>query len=753
MKRNDLSIFAVLPLALASHDVALAQTGCTIPAPADHETHLIWGGEARQVFTRDAGGGAIHIHTAEDGGRIRRSTDGGVTWTFAVTPIDVSQSLLDIWFDATGSKGYACGRGGRILKTTDGGATWDHIDPANPIHFDASGEPATLWRVRFLNDDVGFVVGLQVFEATVNGGLGSFAAWTDIGVYTDATFTTQIPLAELELYCLDVLGVPGAFVGSAGAEWETAGGDRGLMLHTNATVPGASVGRKWWVTLDDGAQTPAGLLKEPWDVEYERGATSLTSSRAYVVGGPGGNATSRVYLSEDSGASWSFETTIPGTMYGVAAMPGGFAMLCGYSGNVWSRDPNTAAWTHHPIPAVGGVGGILTAPLAAIHGLSISDFVVVGAWGVERRTTNYGASFDFLNPTYGPTHGEAPWRLSDVFFLPGDPDTGFVCGQIQMIAKSTDGGCTWSLKNGGIGQPGFSSLQLTDLEFSNGSNGIAVGPTSTSSNGVSALWYTTNGGEAWTAGSILGALGSDTFVVRAVSHAVGSAWWAVGTKTVPGSQGPLVLYSRTNGSAWFQMAAPLGGALDLVDVEFLNASEGIAIGNSGGVGRAFRASFNGTSVTWTEIPLVGVTRALRALELEGATLSAADGYIVGDDGLVQRWSTSSFVSVDTSTVYNGQPLTLTVDLLSVALAPDGPEVLIGAQYDSDESNAAQEGLLLRFDGASWECLRANAGYDLSSIQLQAGGQGYLLGNVHNVESATSDHGKVADSAILHYDAN
>jgi len=97
---------------LASHAPASAQASCTIPAPPDHETHVVWGGETRHVFVQQFVDG-VHIHTAEDGGRIRRSLDGGATW-----------GLLDASFKADGSAGYACGRGGRILKTTDGGSTW-----------------------------------------------------------------------------------------------------------------------------------------------------------------------------------------------------------------------------------------------------------------------------------------------------------------------------------------------------------------------------------------------------------------------------------------------------------------------------------------------------------------------------------------------------------------------------------------------------------------------------------------------------
>ena len=749
----------LLPLALLcwtplAAPVRASAQSCTIPAPADHETHVIWGGETRQVFVQQFPDG-VHIHTAEDGGRIRRSTNGGASWTFAVTPPDCTQGLLDVWFNAAGTRGYACGRGGKILVTVDGGLTWQHIDPLNPVHLDESGEPATLWRVRFLNDSVGFVTGLHVFEVTTNGGSG---AWTDIGLYTDASLTTAIDLDDLELYSLDVIGVPGAFVGIAGAEYEDNGIDKGVVFHTDATVPASNVGRRWWVALDDSQILGSGSMIEPWDLDYERGSTGLHDSRAYVVGGPGGNNTSRHYFTDDSGATWTLGGTIPVTMYGVAAMPDGYAMMCGYSGNVWSRapdaDPNAGKWTQHPIPAAGGVNNILTAPQAGIHGLTTTDYVLVGAFGTQRRTHDYGLNWDYLNPTYGPLQGEQPWRVSDVFFLPGNPSVGFLSGQVQLIAKTIDGGCTWQVKVGGIQNPDFDSAPLRDIEFSDNLTGIAVGgiPPSPPQNDFAALWRTVDGGDTWTAGTIGGTLPTDTFAVNAVSNAVSSAWWAVGTKNgVPTGGPPLALYTRTNGATWSQKSTQtLSQTLTLVDVEFLNASEGIVIGNDGGVGKAYRASFNGTTVTWTAIPLTGVG-ALHALELEGATLATADGYIVGDGGVVQQWNGISFDPVDTSVVYNGQPLTLTIDLFSVALAPDSDVVLIGPQYDNVEANAEQEGLLLRFDGTQWECLRANSGYDTRTIQILPGGDGYVLGGVDPIESATFDEGKVADAALFHYE--
>lgn len=54
------------------------------------------------------------------GGTIRRTTDGGITWS---TSVGGSGNLGFIWF-ASRQVGFIGGDGGTILKTTDGGATW-----------------------------------------------------------------------------------------------------------------------------------------------------------------------------------------------------------------------------------------------------------------------------------------------------------------------------------------------------------------------------------------------------------------------------------------------------------------------------------------------------------------------------------------------------------------------------------------------------------------------------------------------------
>ncbi len=113
-------------------------------------------------------------------GMIKRSTDGGKTWT----SINSGQSsdLNNVYFlDA--NTGWAVGTEGIVIKTTDGGLTWNNS--SGTITSDK-----ILKDVVFLDKDFGFVSGSQVFKTT-NGG----STWTQLT--TSASFKQSIDMTDI----------------------------------------------------------------------------------------------------------------------------------------------------------------------------------------------------------------------------------------------------------------------------------------------------------------------------------------------------------------------------------------------------------------------------------------------------------------------------------------------------------------------------------------------------------------------------
>ena len=75
------------------------------------------------------GSGIIFISTSAGG--IRRSVDGGITWSAVntgLTSLDVGALAID----ASGPQTVYAGTGGGLFKTVDGGATWQNVPGGAP---------------------------------------------------------------------------------------------------------------------------------------------------------------------------------------------------------------------------------------------------------------------------------------------------------------------------------------------------------------------------------------------------------------------------------------------------------------------------------------------------------------------------------------------------------------------------------------------------------------------------------------------
>jgi photosystem II stability/assembly factor-like uncharacterized protein len=80
----------------------------------------------------------------------------------------------------------------------------------------------------------------------------------------------------------------------------------------------------------------------------------------------------------------------------------------------------------------------------------------------------------------------------DVFFLPDNPDLGWVCGFQSAVLRTTDGGETWQ----GARVP-VNGMQLESIMFLNDTLGYASGPNSSTTENEGNVFKSTDGGETW----------------------------------------------------------------------------------------------------------------------------------------------------------------------------------------------------------------------------------------------------------------
>ena len=92
------------------------------------------------------GTGTIFMGTL--GGGVRKSVDGGITWSAANTGL-TGLEVGTLAIDASGPQTVYAGVGG-LSKTTDGGSTWSTI---------TSGTTYVLTSVSFVNSAYGWIVG------------------------------------------------------------------------------------------------------------------------------------------------------------------------------------------------------------------------------------------------------------------------------------------------------------------------------------------------------------------------------------------------------------------------------------------------------------------------------------------------------------------------------------------------------------------------------------------------------------------
>ena len=750
----------LLSLLLAAPVAGQTDPACLLGGALGDGFRYLWGGEMRHVFHRDEGN---RMWVVGDGGQIRHSAGGGA-FVAQATPAGASQSLLDVYFLATGT-GWAAGVGGRLLTTTNWGGNWTYLNgaPQTPI-LNFCGEPATLWRARFLDPDRGFVCGLRTFQFTVFGG-DLASEWQDVQLFTDASLQTAQSAGDYEFYGLELLGTPSDFVGVCiGQKWSghPCGGatptpEKGVVFYTDSSVPASVGGRKWWITTTfDGTDPNHGLvaIEDPWDIEFVADPADIRNATGYLVGGTG-TGHGGIYRTATSGRSFVLEAGGAlqpiNTHYGVAALAHRRAVACGYGGQIHSRDPGSGTWSNQPS---GTSTDPFTAPLADVHttATGTDECMIVGSWGFHRTSLNAMAPWTSVNPSSadGLTMEH---RLEDIAFV--DDMNGTTVGSQQAILDTSDGGCTWQIKMGDTTNTNLTGI-LKGVAYGDG-RGVAVGWVDFSKPGNNAAYFKDVGVTTWSASNVsnvIAASSPQSVFLNDVTHGTGARFWAVGTEET--AQGPpLVLWSGDGGASFLRVPHSLPNDLVLTGVSFLNVNAGFVVGYTTAAPKAYYVHVNGSTVDFVDVSPSGLSGKLNGVAAKGTSVYAASVYAVGGDytagaehGYVLKFQAFAPEGQSPSFVLDPLAPVLAIPYRSVAMAPDGPLVLVGVENRIDEAVSPDLGKALRFDGTQWTTTKAMTGKCLLNVFLRSQTRGWA---VCRPIDGNSEFGIVNDSMLVLYD--
>lgn len=341
---------------------------------------------------------------------LRRSTNGGRTWTTAALDPEVRE-ITSSYF-VTGNVGFVGSGSGRIYKTADGGKTWTKLSEVNYF-------PSNITLLYFLNSRVGFARrGFSDLLRTTDGGL----TWT---LYTGSHLEniTDMHFAN---------GLVGMAVGEYGVIYTTTSG--GLS----------------WTAI--GAAATGGL----YGGSYWYGVRFTSPTNAYVVG-TGRQGT--IIRTTDGGQTWQGLSALTGNVQDVVFPGNGLEGYALTSNGLLKTTDGGDTWTVLPFS---GSGNKLACP-------DTRTLIVAGNAAQVYRSGDGGQTWTTLQlkPTLGSSFGIQLLGLDMV-----DAQTGYVSGDWngldQLFARTTDGGRSWQTI------PSTSATSLRHLHFVTASTGFAV---------------------------------------------------------------------------------------------------------------------------------------------------------------------------------------------------------------------------------------------------------------------------------------
>ena len=188
-------------------------------------------------------------------GRIYKTSDGGLTWTFAICPS--SLDITSIYF-INSTTGFGFGTGSVYIKTTDGGNTWDEFSlgiGGLRSYYDAAMTPAGIINVvgsygamiRTTNSGASFVSQPYVTEHSItdiefiNSNTGYAVAGFGEGDILKTTDAGETWVSQVSSYTLPLYGISftspetGYLAGSINIKKTTNGGVNWVNVYSSTT--------------------------------------------------------------------------------------------------------------------------------------------------------------------------------------------------------------------------------------------------------------------------------------------------------------------------------------------------------------------------------------------------------------------------------------------------------------------------------------------------------------------------------------
>lgn len=366
-------------------------------------------------------------------GNIRRSSDGGVSWSVVnIGNTDVLKRLNFLNRDT----GFVCGSSGTVSMTTNAGLDWAPIN---------SGLPSSEFR------DIDLRVNSLVKEIYVTGDPYYIYKTTNFGISWDTVGFWGIGQQYGGLYNSTYL----------------AGGDS-LVTVGNYGAINKRINSLNTIFYSDFVKTGNGNCTDLW-VENSYG-------NMWTVGAPSipGSTFDQIIYSSNGGLTWSVQPTgnTSSSLSSICMLNSSTGYTAGTNGTVLKTINGGLNWVE--FPAVSGNN------IFKIEFVEVNTGWVFGAAGSIFKTTSGGLNWE--EQSSGETN-----KIYSCDML--DANTGWFVGwgdgtDTSIIRKTTNGGTNWIKQNSNTGLQSIFDIKMLDYN-----TGYLCG--------TMVVRKTTNGGENW----------------------------------------------------------------------------------------------------------------------------------------------------------------------------------------------------------------------------------------------------------------
>ncbi|MBK8554169.1 MAG: hypothetical protein IPL53_25230 [Ignavibacteria bacterium] len=527
----------------------------------------------------DQNTGLVGGSTSDDfaGGKIKRTTDGGQTFSSIDLGNASGFSRVNGFYFINSNTGYLCGNNSvQAMKTTNGGLNWTLLPNLPNNGYGYNCVYAKDQNNIFLG--VNYDGGSRIIVQTTNGG----TTWSE----NTLPGTTVIEITDIKFQNTNTGFVSGnstyfAYTTNGGSNWTQAIFPNNQMGLFNLKIIGSTVyalgsTNSYYYTSNLGVTWDSVVTNDPSNVNQPYSSLGksfdIIGNDAVVVGMNG-----KINITNDGGSSWRNKNYSVGNnnyeFPSIFALPGtghvwtgsshsGLILYSSNSGANWTKQQTSALYSFYDIDMVN-----------SLSGYAVGGDPFFGATGYCYKTTNGGTNWTLLSI---PNSTVARFKVDFA-----NANTGWIFGGaydvISLISKTTNGGATWV--NQTLTPANNSVVQSGDMIDAN--TGYCLSGF-TFQNPTTKLYKTTNGGTNW------------NLVIQFPDNL---SWDVVKTFSATNLYlgGKQNIYKSTNSGVNWTLATIPSTLANIFNMDWADPNNGTVVGTQG-----YTAKTSDAGLTWKE---------------------------------------------------------------------------------------------------------------------------------------------------------